>query len=560
MFLGVLFSIFKINQHYFFNEYEPEQLFIDVEFKASEDDIFQLFYRDSLSELKEKFSQNIRVKGSDNFQRITYTIPDTLKLEQVRFDFGNKLKLSPIEIKHFLLKYNGNSIDLAKDSLTTVLKPNQYTTEISKNVFSRKVIGKRSDPFMLSISLGAIIHELKQGTNKSKFFLIAITSLILAISLIVALRQLSFSRTFNLEQNQIFVVVFLGLLSLSFLDNVFSLDNTKITEKRELASKPELTTNGINQYPSKFENYFNDHFGFRNKIISLGGIVKAKLFNTSPKIEKVMVGNDDWLFFWEKTIQNSYLNSNPFATQDLGKLGKKLMIINAYSKESGTRFITTIYPNKHTVYGHKIPNRFKALKNNAEERIDQFYRFVKSNKISNVDNRNILKTKVKNTQLYFKNDSHWNSNGAYYAYKNIFNLVANEDRDILKPLLLDDFSITIDSEYLKGDLINLLGIDNKNGYFKDDYYSYKTKKPNKIHRKNGSFGKRSLIFDNPNSGNEKVAVVFGDSFSNGILQFIPYHFKKTIFIRNINMDIALIKTIKPDYVIFGMVERNLELF
>lgn len=560
IFLGLLYSIFKINQKYFFNEYEPKRLSIEVEFKVSEDDIFQMFYRDSASKLNEKSSQSIRVNGSDNFQRITYSIPDSLELEQVRFDFGNRFKLSVVEIKHFLLTYNGNSIDLAKDSLTSRLKHNQYATQISKNVFSRKIIGERSDPFLLSSSLGGTINELKQKKNHSKFFLIAIISLLLSISLTVALKQFCISRTLKIKQSQIFVAVFISLLFLSFADNIFSLDNTKITEKRELFAKPEFSFSNIDQYPSRFENYFNDHFGFRNKIISFGGVIKAKLFNTSSKIDKVMVGHDKWLFFWEETIQKSYLNLNPFQTEDLGDFGNKLKNINAYSKENGIRFIATIYPNKHTIYGYKIPKRFKVLRKKAEQRIDQFYKFTNKNKIFNVDNRNILITNAKENQLYFKNDSHWNSNGAYYAYKNIFDEISKTDKDILKPLLMDDFSINIDSDYLKGDLVNLLGIDNEDGFFRDKYYSYNIKKPSKIVRQNGSYGKRSLIYENPNSGNDKIALVFGDSFSNGILQFMPIHFKKIIFIRNINIDISLIKKIKPDYVIYGIVERNLELF
>ena len=178
--LGLFYLIYRINDIYILDDYEPKELTIGVEFNVEEEDIFQLFYRDSATKLNERMSQKILIEGSPYFQWVKFSIPDTLKLSQIRFDFGNKHKSSPVEIRKFVLRYNGNIKDLAQDSLMTYFKANQYVAQESNMVFERKVIGKRSDPFLLSEDLSLIINKLIQEKNYSRIALNILLSLFLA--------------------------------------------------------------------------------------------------------------------------------------------------------------------------------------------------------------------------------------------------------------------------------------------------------------------------------------------------------------------------------------------
>ena len=157
-----------------------------------------------------------------------------------------------------------------------------------------------------------------------------------------------------------------------------------------------------------------------------------------------------------------------------------------------------------------------------------------------------------------KNDSHWNSLGAYYAYKNIIEKLSSTGSNITKPLKIEDFELEFNRDYRKGDLLNMLGVDNRKGYFKDTYIKFKYLVKHNLKYSHDVYGPRSIVIDNADVSNDKTAVFFGDSYSYELLQFLPIHFNKTIFVRNIKLDNELIEEINPDIIVYGIVERNLE--
>jgi len=344
------------------------------------------------------------------------------------------------------------------------------------------------------------------------------------------------------------------------LDNFFGLDNILVVEKRDLAEKPKLELKNIDTYPEKFESFYNDNFGFRQKLISLNSILKVKLFHTSPKSDRAIVGKDNWLFYWKNGIRNSYLNKNPFDGEDLGKLGAKLKSVNEWATLENRIFLVTIFPNKHSIYEEMIPKRLRKLKKPGMKRLYYTYKFLNKENINNVEQEEFILGNKGTRPLYLKNDSHWNSLGAFYAYQNIIEKISSLDGEIQKPLKIEDFEIETDDAYRKGDLLNLMGIDNQKGFFEDTYFKFKPYKLNNFKYSNNSYGIRSVIIDNPEANNDKTALFFGDSYSTELQQFLPIHFNKTIFVRNVQLYHHLINKIDPDIVVYGIVERNLEIF
>ena len=57
-----------------------------------------------------------------------------------------------------------------------------------------------------------------------------------------------------------------------------SFDHTNY-ENRTLASKPILVLTNINEYPKKYEEYFNDYLPFRNELVKLKNLNDIKAFN-----------------------------------------------------------------------------------------------------------------------------------------------------------------------------------------------------------------------------------------------------------------------------------------
>ena len=558
--LGMFYLIYRINDIYILDDYEPKELTIGVEFKVEEEDIFQLFYRDSVIKLNERMSQKILIEGSPNFQWVKFSIPDTLKLSQIRFDFGNKHKSSPVEIRKFVLRYNGNIKDLAQDSLMTYFRANHYVAQESNMVFERKVIGKRSDPFLLSEDLSSIINQLRKEENYSRIALNIILSLFLSIAVVVAVKQKSKSEIIGVQSHQIFVCLFLILTILPFLDNVFFIDKTEIQEKRELVSKPVFEYENVNDYPVAFENYFNDHFGFRNKLISYGGISKAKLFNTSPSEEKVIMGKNDWLFYWKPDIRSSYKNENPFTNNGLAKFTDMISSTNEWATLNDKLFLTTIYPNKHSVYEENIPLRIRNLKKDTIDRTDMAFKMFKEKGILHVKHLENFLNHKKENQLYFKNDTHWNAYGSYLAYRSIIDKLRSIDNEILPPLKLNDFSVQIDNDFGYGDLLNFMGVDNTGKLFTENAPLLSPKQKHNIIRKSNYFGKGTVYIENGTVKSDKVVLLVGDSFSNELIKLLPFNFKKTYFLRSIWLNNKIIEEIQPNIIIYGIVERNLENF
>mgnify|MGYP000017373768 CR=1 FL=1 len=558
----VFFILFFGTSYFFnanvvFNSYQKKLFKVSVELKTSEDDDFQLFYRDSLGKFSEKLSKRKRVVSSSSVQELIFEIPDSLSFSYFRFDIGNRKHTAPVIINKIKFSYNGNKLIIDTNEINNYFKFNRFI-EYKNNSYYRKVINNQSDPIFSSINLKKKLDNLQNKINYEKYFLVVIASLLIAICLSYSLSFYFQSRKGN-NYLSLFIIFFFLIIISPHFDELFFLDKTSILEKRVLTEKPKIELTTLEEFPIQFESYYNDNFGFRKKMISLNAILKVKLFKTSPKKEKVIVGKNGWLFYWVNTVKSSYTNEHPFLNENLGNYGKSIIKMKENFDDDNKIFITSIFPNKHTIYQGEIPNRFNELRKNSPSRMDQFYSFVNKNEINSVDNRNVFLTEKKNHVLYLKNDSHWNSFGAYYAYRNIINKISSLSLKVNKPIELNNFKITHIKDFEKGDLLNLMGIDNRSKIFKDDYFRF-TNANSSFKRTVNVYGKNSVIVENNEPENDLTVLFFGDSYSYELIQFIPIHFKRTIFVRNIRFDKKLIREINPDIIIYGIVERNLENF
>jgi len=559
-FFALLFVlIFQFNKKLILNKYQPKELVVAVEVLVTDNDIFQLFYRESEAKFNEKNSQRLKIEASDKAQKLYFRIPDSINASFFRFDIGNRFQTSPVIIKEIVLQYNGHIKSINNGEITEYFKPNKFI-EVTDKGYERKVITQRSDPFMVSVDLSYLIAELKSTPNHERLLINFILSFFLSLGVTSALYLNRVHTKSAASFSPLFIGCFLSMLVLPHLDELFTLDRTQLNEKRDLVKLPEFNMDEIEAYPERFEAFYNDNFGFREKLISWGAILKVKVFNTSPDPETVLVGKDNWLFYWKQDIQRSYLKSKPFSKEILNNYGAEFIDLDRQLRTEGKMLIVSIYPNKHSIYNAEVPKWAQSLRNSGPSRAQQFQKYLENHNITYVPQLNYLKDVEEDRRLYLLNDTHWNSLGAFYAYRNLMGVIANKNDLVPKPFNLQDFDIVIQEDYKKGDLLDLLGIDNSRGIFTDDYLKFQHKIPSSINRENGIYGPRSSLMINSKSGNELTALFIGDSYSYELLQFLPYHFYKTIFVRNIKLDKKLIEELKPDIIVYGIVERNLENF
>src|SRR4051812_2596890 len=90
--------------------------------------------------------------------------------------------------------------------------------------------------------------------------------------------------------------IFLVLISLPTLDWIFKLDHAPIpNEKRMPASFPSyLGLAHLKDFVSGLNQYYDDHFGFRKRLIRAGTRWKRQIFR-APEQNSVIVGREGWL-------------------------------------------------------------------------------------------------------------------------------------------------------------------------------------------------------------------------------------------------------------------------
>ncbi len=146
----------------------------------------------------------------------------------------------------------------------------------------------------------------------------------------------------------------------------------------------------------------------------------------------------------------------------------------------------------------------------------------------------------------------------YYLVKNLIERISFNNDSVVDSLNIDDFRINIVDDYKYKDLLDLLGIDNQNKFLRDTLISLSPIKDINFIKKYNTYGSKNIEVDNPESENAQTVLFLGDSYSWKLIQFPPYNFRKTIFVRYEKFSKALVEKIKPDVVVFGIAERNLE--
>ena len=99
--------------------------------------------------------------------------------------------------------------------------------------------------------------------------------------------------------DRVLIMVFLSAITLPLFGLVMRLDTgLTLDENRVLASMPavNLKRATLAKFPAKFERYFNDRFGFRQRLIQWLNFVKVAGLGVSPS-PRVVLGQDHWLFY-----------------------------------------------------------------------------------------------------------------------------------------------------------------------------------------------------------------------------------------------------------------------
>lgn len=316
------------------------------------------------------------------------------------------------------------------------------------------------------------------------------------------------------------------------LDHIFHLDPTPVLEEnRGLAAAPRFTPDlkNLRAFPSAFDAYYRDHFGFRRFLIHYRNYVLVKWLNESTH-ESVVLGKNGWLFHVPRETKEIYSNERTLSEQELSDWLRVLELKRTRFAQKGIHYLFVVAPNKMSIYPEFLPKQaaYEGGRTVQDQLIDYLQ---KHSDFQILDLREPLRRAKPRGQLYLKADAHWTDVGAYVVYSEIVDRLQTWYPDIRK-LPLGEFRI--DEEIrIGGDLAKLLALKD---HFRESiprlrHPSWKNLSP--IERyvaplldpytaepiKEGSY--RVVKSDYP--GKTLSVMLIGDSFAEAIAPFLLQH-------------------------------------
>lgn len=200
--------------------------------------------------------------------------------------------------------------------------------------------------------------------------------------------------------------VFLVILMAVFIANIIIPDKKNSDEEnRVLQQLPSFSVSAYKEgrFESKIENYASDQFILRNGFIrlktaadtALGGLESNGVYRCRDNylMEDITVPTKD-----VKESNTSALTAFKEANPDL-----KMYFLLA--------------PNAANILSDKLPVAVSTA--NQNKYMDDFFETVESLGITPIDVRDTFKETKKDTQLYYRTDHHWTTDGAYLAFEQV---------------------------------------------------------------------------------------------------------------------------------------------
>lgn len=353
---------------------------------------------------------------------------------------------------------------------------------------------------------------------------------------------------------------FLAGIWLPLLGMAFGLDaGFALRENRRRAEAPSWPRDlgALSAFPRRFEDSFNDRFGFRPRLIRWLSRLQVEGLGVSSS-SQVVLGRDGWLFYAGLGALDYYRATQPFRPDQLDRWARMFQERHDWLAARGIRYLVVIPPNKDTIYPEFMPAALNRVRRRS--RLDQLLDYLAAHAtVKVVDMRAaFLREKAAGT-LYYRTDTHWNDRGAYLGYRAIVEALSGWF-PALEPIPPSAFE-TVSQRCAGLDLAGMLGLPDR---FLDDAPGLVPRVPATFRRLplECQMPGRVRAFQRPfatecDDARLPRAVMLHDSFNLALVPYLPRHFRRIAFAGKYTLDQGLIERERPDVVIQEMVERVL---
>ena len=322
---------------------------------------------------------------------------------------------------------------------------------------------------------------------------------------------------------------------------------TVSTENKVMSEFPDIKNKegGLNlDFFQELEEYFNEHFAFRNELVYADAMIQTSIFHVS-NVDTVLYGTDGWLYY--SSTLDDYLGNHRMSERQVYNLAHNLSLVQQYVEQNGSDFVLVVPPYNHTLYGENMPYYDSCIVDETHN-IDVLTPKLQELDVHYADLLSLFRSE--DEVLYLKRDSHWNGKGAVMAYHCMMDTLGYAHKDY------EDSPVTR-TKSEDGDLNRMLytlygekELNYKYDIMQEYVYANDVKSvedvwiETEMHGGNGSENGRLLMFR--------------DSFGNTLIPLIANQFEKAWFTKEVPYGLeSLMEQYHPDTVIFEKVERNL---
>jgi len=374
----------------------------------------------------------------------------------------------------------------------------------------------------------------------------------------------------------------INIFFIAFISNVigFSFFSTKknliIKEKRNAQSFPDFSIDSCQSFTNKLNNFIIDNVPGRTNIITLNNLIEYKTFKELINNNKIHFGKDGWMFFIQGWVLETYENRKPLTEAELKKMSDILVERNNWLQKKGIKYYLVFPPSALLIYADKLSP--SVYKHNRVTKLEQFLNYLKKNtRLNIIDVYQSLHDlrQTSSTDIYYKDDPHWNFYGAYSAYKTMVEAIKKDFPGIPGPANYNDFewfkygdavpdSFSVSEDYkelMNRNFNNMIDAMYKqmliNEYYQNEVtypLSKKLSMPTEIHYLNYpiSISHTPVISYVNNKISTPSALMFRDSFSVWLSHYLSHNFQRISYFWTPEFIHEAIIKEKPDIVIQEM--------
>jgi alginate O-acetyltransferase complex protein AlgJ len=257
----------------------------------------------------------------------------------------------------------------------------------------------------------------------------------------------------------------------------------------------------------------------------------------------VICGLSDWLYLQggSNSLMDYHTGAKQLSKEEIESWRQTLQYRHEWHQSRNIKYLQVFAPNKICVYPEFYPEELTII---GDRPIVQLIK-----NCGNLFNYQLdyLLNHKRFYKIYHETDTHWNEIGSFFAYQQIIQLMGEEYSQ--ESLNIEDLKLF--QKEMIGDLGNRFSPPKSHVA-----HMAKVKCPNFQKTFDNGVRNRGSIKKFINNGHQVgKLIIFGDSFTNSLLQFFADSFKEVIFVHAAFIDFDYIETEQPNIVINHMIER-----